>query len=96
MIPAIVLEDPINPEAGDCFLLCSDGLSGMVSDHEIAKIVGNQIGMSQRDRVNALIEKAVPSRPLRSAHMQSFLAGAPSLSSGTKQQNGALAQLVEQ
>ena len=58
MQPAIVLEDPINPEAGDCFLLCSDGLSGMVSDHEIAKIVGNQTGMSQRDRVNALIEKA--------------------------------------
>ena len=30
MRPATVLECPVIPEAGDCFLLCSDGLSGMV------------------------------------------------------------------
>lgn len=58
MQPATVLEDPINPEAGDCFVLCSDGLSGMVPDREIAKVVSNQMGMSQQERVNTLIEKA--------------------------------------
>lgn len=58
MQPATILDTPINPEAGDCFLLCSDGLSGMVSDEEIARVVSNQSTMSQKMRVNTLIERA--------------------------------------
>ena len=58
MQPATVLDTPINPEAGDCFLLCSDGLSGMVSDEEIARVVSSQSTMSQKMRVDTLIERA--------------------------------------
>lgn len=58
MRPATVLDAPIIPEAGDCFLLCSDGLSGMVSDAAIAKIVSSQTTMNQRERVSALIKAA--------------------------------------
>ncbi len=34
-------------EAGDCYLLCSDGLSDMVDDGEIASILGGEAPMEQ-------------------------------------------------
>ena len=58
MTPAVVRPEPIEPEAGDCFILCSDGLSGMVPDQKILEIAGNQAKMTQRERVERLIEKA--------------------------------------
>ena len=58
MKPATVCVDAILPEAGDCFLLCSDGLSGMVPDETIAKVVGKQTEMNAQDRVDKLIELA--------------------------------------
>ena len=58
MSPATVREEPIDPQAGDCFLLCSDGLSGMVSDHEIEKIVSRQRDFSSQQRADLLVQAA--------------------------------------
>ncbi|MCG3174714.1 MAG: Protein phosphatase PrpC [Myxococcota bacterium] len=45
------------PEPGDVFLLCSDGLSGMVSDRDIAQILDNYRDDLEA-AVKALIERA--------------------------------------
>lgn len=58
MTPAVVREEPIMPEAGDCFILCSDGLSGMVDDQKIMEIASRQSQMKQAERVKCLVEKA--------------------------------------
>lgn len=58
MAPATVAGDAIVPEAGDCFVLCSDGLSGMVSNDAICKIIGKQAEMSAQDRVDRLVDMA--------------------------------------
>ncbi len=58
MTPATVADDAIIPEAGDCFLLCSDGLSGMVPNDVINKVVSRQSEMNAQDRVNRLVALA--------------------------------------
>lgn len=58
MKPATVCEDALIPEAGDCYLLCSDGLSGMVDDRSICKVVSRQGEMRAQARVDRLVELA--------------------------------------
>lgn len=57
MRPATVRDEPISPEAGDVFLLCSDGLSNMVDDKHIAHIAGN-LDMTTQQRANMLVQRA--------------------------------------
>lgn len=57
MKPATVRDEPISPEAGDVFLLCSDGLSNMVDDKHIAHIASN-FDMTTQQRANMLIQRA--------------------------------------
>lgn len=46
---AVMLEVNEYPvEAGDCYLMCSDGLSDMVDDVEIASILGGPVPMDQK------------------------------------------------
>ncbi len=58
MSPATVADDAIIPEAGDCFVLCSDGLSGMVSDDVICKVISRQAEMNAQERVDKLVALA--------------------------------------
>jgi len=58
MTPAVVGMRPIRPQAGDSFLLCSDGLSGMVNDRAIAEIISNRSGMRLQQRAEQLIATA--------------------------------------
>ena len=46
---AVMLElNEHNIEVGDCYLMCSDGLSDMVDDAQIASILGGPIPMEQK------------------------------------------------
>jgi cytoskeletal protein RodZ len=49
MQPPTLCSEPIEPEAGNCFVLCSDGLSGMIDDQRIEHIVSkHEINIQQR------------------------------------------------
>ena len=48
---------PILPKNGDIFLICSDGLSGMISEKTIADVLGSKQTLEQKG--NLLIDKAL-------------------------------------
>lgn len=52
-----VIGQTINPVAGDCFLLCSDGLSKLVSEEDITRITAAR-SYGTQERVKMLIEAA--------------------------------------
>lgn len=57
MMPPVIRERAINPVAGDCFLLCSDGLSKLVPEEDIVKIVSARSFSTER-RAEMLIDAA--------------------------------------
>lgn len=48
---------PILPKNGDIFLICSDGLSGMISEKTIASVLASKMSLEQKG--NMLIDKAL-------------------------------------
>ena len=51
-----VIEHPIRPVRGDVFLICSDGLCGMIDDDQIESILRSEGNL--RDKVETLLNEA--------------------------------------
>lgn len=49
--------DPIKPKKGDIFLLCSDGLSGMIQDGVMESVLSQETGLNQKG--NQLVDIAL-------------------------------------
>jgi protein phosphatase len=57
MQPPTICSEPIEPESGYCFLLCSDGLTGMVDDEQIQRIISKH-AIPIRQRAETLVKMA--------------------------------------
>ena len=57
MMPPVIGQMPITPEPGSIFLLCSDGLSGMINNNTILNTVMNR-NLSLNDRAVQLVNLA--------------------------------------
>lgn len=57
MKPAVIGSMPITPEPGSCFILCSDGLSGMISNNVILNTVSRH-ELSLQERAKLLVKQA--------------------------------------
>ncbi|WP_041655953.1 PP2C family serine/threonine-protein phosphatase [Azoarcus sp. KH32C] len=53
--PEVVISEPVKPQAGDSFLLCSDGLWGHLSDAEIGAAVATR---RAREAAEVLVDRA--------------------------------------
>jgi PPM family protein phosphatase len=51
-----VCDTPITTKAGDIFLLCSDGLNGMISDEDMAGILRSNLNV--QEKADALVQAA--------------------------------------
>lgn len=57
MTPPVICQMPISPEPGGVFLLCSDGLSGMINSNAINQVVTNT-SLSLQDKAKELVRLA--------------------------------------
>lgn len=57
MTPPVICQMPITPEPGSVFLLCSDGLSGMINNNAILETVSRH-DLPLGERANMLVQQA--------------------------------------
>lgn len=57
MTPPVIGQSPITPEAGSVFVLCSDGLSGMINNNTILNTVSHY-EMPLAERAKTLVQQA--------------------------------------
>ena len=57
MTPPVIGQMPITPEPGGVFVLCSDGLSGMVSNNAILNTV-TRYDLPLKERADMLVSQA--------------------------------------
>lgn len=77
MKPPTVAANPIEPQQGDCFLLCSDGLSGMVPDNEIQTTLENN-HLSIQEKAEYLVSQANAAGGVDNITVQLVAFGIPS------------------
>jgi len=84
MSPPTLCALPIYPEAGNCFLLCSDGLTGMVADEQIKRIISKH-EISIQERAETLIQTANENGGVDNvtAILVEFAVGAQQISGGS-------------
>lgn len=95
MTPPVICQMPIKPEPGSVFILCSDGLSGMVNNNGILNVVANT-SMSLPDRAEMLVRLANEAGGLDNITVQlvEFPAGmAAAAAPGASMSAGANAQV---
>jgi hypothetical protein len=88
MQPPTISGTVIEPDAGNCFLLCSDGLTGMVSDAQIERVVSNR-KLRIQERAGQLVQMANDKGGHDNITVQlvEFALGTHDLNSEVKKQN---------
>jgi protein phosphatase len=95
MQPPTVCSEPIEPEAGNCFLLCSDGLTGMVDDTHIERVVSNRT-LKIQQRAEKLVQMANEAGGVDNITVQlvEFALGAQDISGSKKEGKKSLKKLL--
>ena len=83
-----VCQIPIEPASGNCFLLCSDGLSGMVSEEQIKRVVSKH-DIPIQQRAEKLVQMANDNGGVDNITVQlvEFAIGAQDINSPPKKNN---------